>query len=328
MAKKRGNGEGLIRRREDGRWEARVMVGTKLNGKPHRKSLYGKTKNEVVKKLQELQAKKNNGINLNPKQMSLGELSERWLEHKKERGDIGASAYHQYRNGLNKFKPLFKIKLEKVTALQIDQIYSKLQRDGLSPRTIQIAHNTLNGALKQAVRWEAVSRNVLELVTVPKQVAPEIEVWSANEVVRFLAFTSSHRLHALFHTALATGMRRGELVALRWCDVDVENNRIFVRQNATQVQGQLIVKEPKTKASKRTVQIQEQDMAVLLSHRQRQLEERLELGPAWQDLDLVFPSQVGTHLSPRNLSRLFDGLVKKAEVRSLRLAFTACAIST
>ena len=187
-------------------------------------------------------------------------------------------------------------------------------RRGLSPRSVQVAHRSLHGALKQAVAWELIGRNVLGAVRVPKQRKPTVAYWNAEEVVRFLTFTQSHRLHALFYTALATGMRRGELVALRWSDVDLSRGRINIRLNAVAVGGRTLVKEPKSEASRRTVYIQDQDVAVLKAHRERQARERELVGPAWAEGDLVFPSQVGSHLSPRNLSRAFDALVKKAGV--------------
>jgi integrase len=246
--------------------------------------------------------------------LTLGELADRWLELKRERGDIGANTYHQYRNGLNKFKPLFKQRLDKITALQVDSIYSQMLKDGLSPRSVQVAHRSLHGALKQAVAWELIGRNVLDAVRVPKQVKPDIACWTSDEVIRFLTLTQPHRLYALFYTALATGMRRGEIVALRWHDVDLSSGRITIKLNAVAVMGQTPVKEPKSKASRRTIFIQDEDVAVLKAHRVQQLRERELLGPSWTDHDLVFPSQVGTHLSPRNLSRLFEQLVRQSGV--------------
>lgn len=311
---KRANGEGTMRLRPDGRWEYKVMVGYKPDGSAHLKSFYGKTQSEAKKKFAAFQAQRDAGIVLAAKSVTLAELADRWLELKRQRGEIGENTFSQYRNGLNKFRPLFKQKLEKITALQIDSIYADMLKRGLSPRSVQVAHRSLHGALKQAVAWELIGRNVLGAVRVPKQRKPAVAYWNSDEVVRFLAFTQPHRLHALFYTALATGMRRGELVALRWSDVDLSRGRVTVRQNAVAVNGTTLVKEPKSEASRRTIHIQDDDVAVLTAHREQQRRERSLLGPAWSENDLVFPSQVGTHLSPRNLSRAFDGLVKKAGV--------------
>lgn len=162
--------------------------------------------------------------------------------------------------------------------------------------------------------WELIGRNVLESVKVPKQVKPEVAFWTEEEVTRFLAFAQTHRLYGLFYTAVVTGMRRGELVALRWQDVDDVRNRLHVRLNAVDVHGTVHVGAPKTKASRRIVHVQEYDIQTLLEHRDRQEQERALLGEAWSDHDLVFPSQLGTHLNPRNLSRVFDRIVKNAGV--------------
>lgn len=164
--------------------------------------------------------------------------------------------------------------------MQVDSIYSQMLKDGLSPRSVQVAHRSLHGALKQAVAWELIGRNVLDTVRVPKQKKPDIACWSSDEVVRFLTFTQPHRLHALFYTALATGMRRGEIVAPRWRDVDLTNGRINIKLNAVAVMGQTLVKEPKSKASCRTIFVQDEDTAVLKAHRKQQERERDLLGPA------------------------------------------------
>lgn len=105
---KRANGEGSFKHRSDGRWEYKVMVGHKPDGSAQLKSFYGKTQGEAKKKFQNFQAQRNAGIILKPQSMTLHELGERWLELKRERGDIGANTYHQYRNGLSKFSTLFK----------------------------------------------------------------------------------------------------------------------------------------------------------------------------------------------------------------------------
>lgn len=314
---KRANGEGTCRQRSDGRWEYKAMVGYKPDGSPHLKSFYGKTQGEAKKKFGEFQAKRHAGVILKPHTVTLGELSERWLEHKRERDAVTENTYQQYRYGLGKFRSLYKLRLDKITPLHVDQLYTSLLKGGLSPRSVQVAHRSLYGALKQAVAWELIGRNVLESVRAPKQVKPDVAYWRAEEVVQFLAYAEPHRLYGLFYTAVVTGMRRGELVALRWRDVEVPKKRIHVRLNAVDIGGVVHVGETKTKASRRIVHLQDDDVRVLLGHRERQRAEREQLGGAWSDLDLVFPSQLGTHLNPRNLSRAFDGLVRRAGVTKI-----------
>ncbi len=314
---KRANGEGTCRQRSDGRWEYKVMVGVKPDGSPFRKSFYGKTQGEAKKQFQDFQAKRHGGIILKPQSMTLEMLVERWLELKRERDAVSENTYQQYKYGLGKFKALYKQRLDKITPLHIDQIYTHMLREGLSPRSVQVAHRSLYGALKQAVAWELVGRNVLESVKVPKQIKPEVAYWTADEVACFLAHAQPHRLYGLFYTAVVTGMRRGELVALRWQDVEVVKQCIYVRRNAVDVHGTVHAGEPKTKASRRSIRVQEDDIQVLLNHRDRLKEEQEYFGQAWSDFDLVFPSQLGTYLNPRNLSRVFERLVKGIAVTSI-----------
>lgn len=275
---KRANGEGTCRQRSDGRWEYKVMVGVSPDGLPFRKSFYGKTQGEAKKQFQDFQAKRHSGIILKPQSMTLGVLVERWLELKRERDAISENTYQQYKYGLSKFKALYKQRLDKITPLHIDQIYTHMLEEGLSPRSVQVAHRSLHGALKQAVVWELVGRNVLESVKAPKQIKPEVAYWTADEVACFLAHVQPHRLYGLFYTAVVTGMRRGELVALRWQDVDVVKNRIHVRRNAVDIHGTVHAGEPKTKASRRIIYVQEDDIRILLDHKQRQQKERTCLG--------------------------------------------------
>lgn len=128
---KRANGEGTMRLRPDGWWEYKVMVGYKPDGSAHLKSFYGKTQSEAKKKFAAFQAQRDAGIILAAKSVTLGELADRWLELKRQRGEIGENTFSQYRNGLNKFRPLFKQKLEKITALQIDSIYADMLKRAL-----------------------------------------------------------------------------------------------------------------------------------------------------------------------------------------------------
>lgn len=314
---KRADGEGTFRLRADGRWEYRVMAGYKPDGSPQLRSFYGKTQTEAKNKFASFQAQRHAGIILMAQTPRLGELAEQWLEFKRQRDAISENTYQQYKYGLNKFRVLYKQRLDKLTPRHIDQIYTQMLQDGLSPRSVQVAHRSLYGALKQAVVWEMIGRNILDSVKVPKQIKPNVPFWTAEEVTHFLMFARPHRLYGLFYTAIVTGMRRGELVALRWRDVDIVKERLSVRLSAVDVRGIVHVGEPKTKASRRTIYLQGDDIRVLIEHRKRQQGERLLLGEAWSDHDLVFPSQLGTHLNPRNLSRLFEQLGKAAGVSKI-----------
>lgn len=150
---KQANGERSPRLRADGRWEYKVMVGYKANGSPFRKSFYGKTQAEAKKQFQEFQAKRHSGIIVKAQTMTLGELVERWLEQKRERDAVSENTYQQYKYGVSKFSVLYKQRLDNITSLQIDQIYSQMLKSGLSPRSVQVAHRSLACMARSSRLW-------------------------------------------------------------------------------------------------------------------------------------------------------------------------------
>jgi integrase len=157
----------------------------------------------------------------------------------------------------------------------------------------------------------------------PGGVTVEVQPWSTEEASRFLAAGADHRLHALFAVGVALGLRKGELLALRWDDVDLEGGVVHVRQNVQRLpEVGLVFGPPKSNKSRRTIPLPAASARVLRTHRANQAAEALALGPAWVDSRLVFTSAVGTVIEPRNLNRFFDELIAKAGVRAF--ASTTC----
>ena len=173
--------------------------------------------------------------------------------------------------------------------------------------------------LGEAVREEVIVRNPAALVRPPATVREEVRPWSPEEASTFLRASVGHRLYALFAVGVALGLRRGELLALRWSDVDMEEWLVHVRQNVQRLpEVGLIYGSPKTGRSRRTIPLPARSVKVLRSHRVRQAAEALALGPRWPETGLVFTSTAGTVIQPRNLSRLFDKLIAAAGVRRIR----------
>ena len=318
--KRRGNNEGSIYRRKDGRWEARIVVGYKANGQPKRKSIYGETRRDVAEQLNSQLNDKQQGLLSDPKGHTLGSYLAEWLEIRSN--DVAPTTTNTYRCALKKFDPLGRLPLDQLSPFQVEQVYASMLREGLSPRTVQISHSTLYSALQDAVRWRLLPRNCMNNVKAPRQRRKEIKVWTAGEITRFLEFTRHHRLYALFYLALCTGMRRAELLALQWDDVSVEEGRagrILVRRNLVSANGTIVIKEPKTAASRRDIYVSDDVLEVLNEHRRRQAADRALLGEAWSLDEVVFSSEVGGYLDPNNLSRSFRRLVKKAEVTDVGL---------
>jgi integrase len=197
---------------------------------------------------------------------------------------------------------------------QLNVLYAELldhgRRDGrgLSTRSVRIVHTTVHRALRDAVRWGLVSRNVADLADPPRDGSPEKTAWTPEQVTAFLALTEKDRLSGLWRLAAATGMRRGELLGLRWSDVNLDASSITVRQNLVLVDHKRVYSEPKSAAGRRTISIDVETVAVLRAHRARQAAERLAWGAAWTDTGLLFGLEDGNPLHPETVTKCFDRL--------------------
>ncbi|MBE3581079.1 MAG: site-specific integrase [Thermoanaerobacteraceae bacterium] len=171
-------------------------------------------------------------------------------------------------------------------------------------------HAVLRQALEQAVREGLVYRNVAEAVSPPRQKRKEIRPLTADELNRFLAAARDDRLFPAFLFEGATGLRRGELLGLKWEDVDLERGTVTVRRSLIRTRQELAFMEPKSEKSRRTIPLPKEVVAGLRTHKKRQAGERLSRGPAYCDHGLVFCTEEGRPLDPRNFVRKFEGLLR------------------
>ncbi|MGY1832606.1 tyrosine-type recombinase/integrase [Geodermatophilus sp. SYSU D01180] len=190
---------------------------------------------------------------------------------------------------------------------------------GLSTASINRIFFALRGSLSVAAKRRLIPWNPALHVDVVPEVNVEGKAWSPQEAAAFLAFTSEHRLYAVWHLLLMSGARRGELCGVRWTDLDLDKRRWKITTTRVQVGGVIHEKKPKSKAGDREVHLDEQTVDVLRAHRRRQQEERLALGPPWQDSGFVFTSQDGSPLTPEYLSRTWRGLVEDSGLPRIRL---------
>jgi integrase len=172
--------------------------------------------------------------------------------------------------------------------------------------------------LEQAYKWNLVARTVAKLVDPPRSKHTEIKPWTSDQARAFLDTVKGHRLEAFYSVALALGLRRGEALALRWEDVDLDKGTLIVRGALQRVGGKLQLMETKTDRSRRTIRLPKIAVAALKAHRVRQLEERLLAGTRWRETEMIFTSTIGTLLEPRNINRQFEGLVEKAGLPHIR----------
>lgn len=318
MARRRGNGEGSISRRKDGLYMARYWVETPKG--PKRKTIYGKARDEVADELARALAHRAEGIALDDQNLTVREYLDSWLNGS-VRGSVRQSTFDRYESAVRlHIKPaLGRLKLKKLTPAHVQGFYQDRLDAGLSPASVNKLHAILHKALSQAMKWDLVPRNVAALVRAPRPAPAEMRTLSAAETRRLLEAARGDRIEALYMLAVHTGMRQGELLALKWQDVDLENATISIQRTITKSGGRLLLGETKTKKSRRTVRLTETVVQTLHEHLARQMEDMQRLGDLYRDEGLVFASEVGTLINPSNLrKRSFATLLKKARVPYIR----------
>jgi integrase len=318
MAKRRGNGEGRTTRRKDRRWEARYTAQTP-NG-PKRKVLYGKTREEVAKKLTKAMADRDGGLVFDHENLRVEDYLDRWLKGS-VRGSVKPVTYESYERILrvHVVPTLGRVKLDKLNPLHLQSLYSERLDSGLSPRTVRYVHVVMHRALKQAVRWGLVPRNVSEAVDPPRIHRKEMHPLSPLQARTFLEAAREDRLEALYVVAVHCGLRQGELFGLRWNDVDLETGTIHVNRSLSQTKDGPTFTVPKTSKSRRTVQITNGAIEALKCHSQRQADEMVRMGTLYGDQGLVFASEVGTPLNRHNVTqRSFRPLLRRAGLPEIR----------
>lgn len=342
---RRVNGEGTVFQRKDGRWVGQAYV-LQTDGTRRRKTIYGATRVEVTTRLADLVARSDRGVAVPARSCTVGEYLDYWL------GEIvsqrRATTQRGYESAVRRhIRPVLgSRRLDRLTPADVRGLLAVMREKCLccanrldvhrpagrrccsagrccgrtpSVRQVQFVHAVLRNALSNALREELVLRNVASLVQVP---TPRYDIGqglAVNDVRRLLMAASSDRLFALYLVAATMGLRRGELLGLRWCDVDLDAGTLRVRQTVQRVRGELIVGVTKTRGSERVVPLPEPTRQALIAHRARQASERLAAGSLWADHDLVFPTSVGTPMEPRSLNRHFDRVRRRAGLATVRL---------
>ena len=345
MATKRGDGgEGKPERRRkgaNGDGGATVSAGgvyqyrmTLPDGR--RLSARAKTYEEAKRRCKEKAALVEQGVDLKASRQTLGAYLAWWLDDviAPERAPKTTTTYRDIVR-LHVVPTLGKTALARLSAKDVLALLRAKQREGKSPRTVAMVRAVLHTALGHAERLGMVPRNVAALVDPPRQVAVERRPFTPEEGRALLAAAEGDRLAALWRVTLTLGLRAGEVLGLRWEDVDLDAGEVRVRRNLQRVRREqvgpghvvvspgttggsvLILKEPKTARSRRTLALGPALVEALRSHRRRQAEERLA-ARRWADHDLLFTTPHGTGIDPDNLYRMFKALLGRAGVRDVR----------
>lgn len=311
--RKRGNNEGNIRQRADGRWEARVTLA---NGRS--KSFYAKTRTEVQRAMTRALRDVQRGVPIPPSRQTVGKFLVHWLDEV-AKPTLRPTTYAGYRVVVERhlIPHIGKVSLEKLAPQDVQALLADRTREGLSPRTVQLIRAVLRRALGQALEWDLVARNAAVPVKPPRQHRYHAQVWSVDETRRFLAAVQDDRWGALYTVAAYMGLRQGEILGLRWADVDLEARTLRV-SGAMSTVGPRARTEPKTERSRRTLPLPSAVVSALRTHRTRQLEERLRAGDVWQDHDLVFASIFGGPVERKGLHDRWKRAIRQAELPDIR----------
>jgi integrase len=326
--RRRARGEGSIfQRASDGQWVVRLDLGY-VQGRRKRVTRYASSEREALAELKRLHREFDAGrLVVNAGQMSVAEYLDYWLAELLP-GTVKASTQASYADMTRRHivPALGHLSLAKLSRDDIRRFVRQLartksQRRGadqvLSGRTVNYVHSILRRALEDGRREELVGRNVAGEVPSPRYERREFEPLVPDEARTLLAAAADDRLHAVYVLALVLGMRRGEILGLRWSVVDLDRATLRVQASLQRVGSQLVLTSPKTKRSRRTIPLPQAVVKVLDAHREAQAVEQAR-AEAWADDDLVFTTRIGTAIEPRNLSRHFEALRDKAKVRRVR----------
>lgn len=317
---KRANGEGSIYQRKDGRWTAATYVLT-LDGGRRRRQIYGATRKAVSKQLGELNSKTDRGIPAAVDSWTVESYATRWLEEITPT-TLRPSTRANYAWVIRKYiVPLLgRNKLRGLRPDHVRKLHSEVLELSSSPSTVQLAHAVLRSMLSEAMREQYVDRNVALLTRPPRIEKADVVPWLAPEATTFLESVDGHPFAGLFTLALALGMRRGELLGLRWQDVDLNERKLHVRQTVQRLgRGEgLVMGPPKTARSRRSIPLPQLCVDALIARRRVQDEDRRVIREGWTELDLVFTTTIGTVVEPSNLRRSFNRAIKLTGLRQIR----------
>jgi integrase len=316
---RRLNGEGSITRRADGRWMGRFYAWTSA-GTRKRVTVYGTTRKQAAGRMREAQERNSQGIPVPDQSWKLGDWLDHWLKHVVAPNRRAAThALYEMTVRLYLKPALGNTPLNRLSAARVQAFLNGQLLAGRSIRRVQIMRTVLSSALTRAMREELLMRNVARLAELPAWERQAITPWSSAEASRFLSAARSDPLYPAFVLLLLYGLRRGEVLGLRWADIDQDGGDIHIRQQIQRVKGELRIGPLKTAAGRRDLPLLKLADDVLAIRRQAQAADRQELGSAWQDNGLVFTAKTGRPIEPRNLVRSFQRICASTGLRVIKV---------
>lgn len=308
-----GNG-GAYYRADKGIWEWRETTSS-----GRRVTAAAKTQAEAKRRCREKVRQAEKGLDLSKTRQTVKTYLAWWLENVVS-GRCSEKTQRTYADivRLHIEPELGKHEIGKLTAQHVTTLMRTKEKAGLSARTVGHIRGTLRTALNDAVRQEIVDRNVAMRTDPPKRDASDREPFSIEEAKAFLTATALDPNAALYRLAVTLGLRRGELLGLQWRDVDLDAGTLRVSRSLGRVGREIVLKEPKTDRSRRTLSLGASNVAALRKHKDEQAFARKKAGGLWHDTGYVFVSSIGTSIDPDNLTKQFKALLVGAGLRDQR----------
>ncbi|GCE23280.1 tyrosine-type recombinase/integrase [Dictyobacter kobayashii] len=319
--RKNDYGDGTIYERQDGRFVAslRLVTGKRIER-------YAKTRKDAKEKLKQLIRENEQGSLVTERNQKVGEYLNDWLKMRRDSLAIKTTTYVSYSSYMhrNVIPVLGNIPLQQLTGTQIQRLYTALRNDGISPNTIHLIHTILSAALNDAVRWHRIALNPCKHLTAPRAQRTEMKYLTHEQAIQLVEAAKGYRIEQIILLAVSLGLRKGEILGLRWDDIDFNQGILTVRRTVSYIpphDGALhmyLETDPKTATSKRTIILPTFIQEALKAHRAQQLQERLKAGKGWEQHNLVFCSTLGKHVKPSSLRAQFKEALQKANLPDIR----------
>ncbi len=312
MAKRRGNREGTLYQRKDGLWCAQVS----LNGR--RLTKYGKSQADCREWIKATLERIEGGLTFESTKITLEQFMRTWLGSKAL--SVRPWTAQGYRGTAERdiLPTLGKLRLQQIQPNHLKGLYARLSDEGKGARMIQLAHVVLHAALSQAVKEGILGRNPADAVERPRVERREVQILNEEQAQQFLIAAAGSPFETLFYLALATGMRKGELLGLKWSDLDAEKGVLLVQRQLQEISGRFALQPPKTKAGRRKIQLGPETLKRLEAQRAKQAALQVANGNPWTEDSLMFTNSLGTFLDDSKVSKEFKKVLKKAGLPSIR----------
>ena len=319
---RRARGAGSVRRTKSGSWEIRYEVPVQ-NGNDRRQAyetIRG-SRRDAERILRERLGAVDSGSHIERTTETVSDFLDRWLQTYVAT-NTAPSTQRGYEAVIRRYiKPAFGVTpLQGLQPNQIQAMYATLLAQGLSATTALHTHRVLKGALQHAIKWGVLNHNPANATDPPRPTRQEMRMWDVRTIHQFFDASAGNPYKNIYHLAILTGMRRSELLGLQWKDIDWNNATLHVQRSLQRINGRgLVVSQPKTKKSRRAIDLGSSSVDLLKNVKTKQLERRLSTGPVWNDQDFVFTQMDGKPLHPDKVSNEFRRIVKKNNLPHLTL---------